>query len=73
MSLLIICTIDHNIIKQLLGQVQQIQYLFLRGKFSYFNLDSLDNLKLLSLVGTINEDFNFETALFSLGAFRMPI
>ena len=57
---LYISTIDQNIIKQLLDQVQHIQYLFLRGTFSNFNLDSFANLKLLSLVGTINEDFNFE-------------
>ena len=43
-----------------MDQVQHIQYLFLRGTFSYFNLDGLADLKLLSLVGTINEDFNFE-------------
>ena len=60
MSLLISCTIDQNIIKQLLDQVQHIQYLFLRGTFANFNLDSFANLKLLSLDGTINEEFNLE-------------
>ena len=57
---LLINTVDENIIKQLLDQVNHIKYLFLRGTFSYFNLDDLVNLKLLSLVGTINDDFNFE-------------
>ena len=60
LSLVISCTIDENIISKLLGQVQYIKQLFLTGNFSYFTLDSLYNLKLLSLAGTINDSFNFE-------------
>lgn len=40
--------------------MQHIKYLFLTGTFSYFNLDRLTNLKMLSIVGTINKDFNIE-------------
>ena len=54
------CTIDENIITQLFDQVRLIKYLFLRGNFSYFNLNSFPNLKGLLLEGTINESFNFE-------------
>ena len=60
MSLVTSCTIDQNILTQLLDQVQHIQQLFLRGNFSYFNLDNLANLKVLVLEGTINESFNME-------------
>ena len=60
LSLAISFTIDENIISKLLSQVQYIKQLFLTGNFSYFTLDSLYNLKLLSLTGTITESFNFE-------------
>ena len=53
-------TIDENFVKRLLDQVPHIQELFLEGKLSYFNLDSLVNLKQLSLHGFKLENFNFE-------------
>ena len=43
-----------------MGDLQHIEELFLRGNFSYFNLDYLFNLKVFSLVGTINENFSIE-------------
>ena len=58
LSLLVGCTIDQNMLTKLLDQVQHIQQLFLVGNFSYFNLDNLVNLKVLSLCGPINESFN---------------
>jgi hypothetical protein len=63
LSLSINCTIDENILTQLLDQVQHIEQLFLNSinyKFSHFSLDRLVNLKKLSLLGGINESFNFE-------------
>ena len=60
MSLRVSCEIDESMITQLLDQVQHIKKLYLQGNFSYFNLDNLVNLKLLSLDGTINESFNIE-------------
>ena len=60
LSLMISCTIDENILSKLLENVQYIEQLFLTGNYSYFKLDSLYNLKLLSLAGTITESFNFE-------------
>ena len=58
LSLLVNCAIDEAIITNISEQVPHIEQLFLRGHFSYFNLDHLVNLKVLSLVGTINESFN---------------
>ena len=60
MSLEISCTIDQNIITKILDDVRHIEELFLRGDFSYFDLDSLFNLKTLSLSGTIKDSFNIE-------------
>ena len=45
---------------KLLDKVRHIEQLYLRGEFSYFNLDNLVNLKVLSLYGSINESFNFD-------------
>lgn len=42
------------------AQLEIIENLELNGRFSYFNLDNFSNLKHLSLVGTINQDFNLE-------------
>ena len=53
-------TIDQNKIEEVLEQLQNIEEFMLGGKLSYFNLDSLFNLKSLSLTGTLNDDFNFE-------------
>ena len=53
-------TIDEAIITRLFDQLHHIQELFLEGNLSNFNLDNFDNLKKLSLIGTINESFNFE-------------
>jgi hypothetical protein len=53
-------TIDEKILTRLFDQVPHIEELFLEGNLSYFNLDSLVNLKKLSLCGTIDESFNFE-------------
>ena len=45
---------------QLLDQVRHIEQLNLHAKLSYFNLDYLFNLKMLSLVGSIlKENFNY--------------
>ena len=54
------CTIDENIISQLLDQVSHIEHLHLFGYFSHFNLDHLVNLKKLLLLGTINESFDYD-------------
>ena len=54
------CTIDDHFITSVFNQVQHIEKLILCGKFSYFNIDSLVNLKFLSLYGTINEGFNID-------------
>ena len=40
--------------------MSHIQELYLHGELCYFNLDSLVNLRLLSLSGLINPNFNFE-------------
>jgi hypothetical protein len=53
-------TIDEYKVTRLLDQLQHIQELYFNGKLSYFNLDSLVNLRELSLSGTIDERFNFE-------------
>ena len=52
--------IDENIVTGLLDQVSHIQELHLNVNLSYFNLDNLVNLRVLSLSGTIAENFNFE-------------
>lgn len=54
-------TINDNILTRLLEHAQHIEELNLRGgTFSYFNLDSLFNLRELSLIGSIDSLFNFE-------------
>ena len=53
-------TINEDIITRLLEQVQHVKELYLDGYISYFNLDHLVNLRMLSLSGTIDESFNFE-------------
>ena len=53
-------TIDENITTKLCDQLTNIEQLSLCGNLSYFNLDSLFNLKSLFLEGTINENFNFD-------------
>ena len=60
LSLGIGSTIDQNMISTILDQVSHIERLFLNGTFSYFNLDSLVNLKMLTLIGNINDSFNIE-------------
>ena len=55
---LISFTIDDHFITSFLNQVQHIERLILCGNFSYFNIDSLVNLKFLSLNGTIKASFN---------------
>ena len=45
---------------QLFDQVQHIEDLHLHGLMSYFNLDYFFNLKILSLVGPINQNFNYK-------------
>ena len=52
--------IDEDFIFSILNQVPHIQELHLEGKLSYFKLDNLVNLKVLSLSGRIDEEFNFE-------------
>lgn len=52
--------IDENIVTGLLDQLSHIKELLLDGYLSYFNLDSLVNLKKLSLVGNKNWNFNLE-------------
>ena len=55
-------TIDEKILTPLLkDQLQHIESLLLNGNLSNFNLDSLSNLKTLSLCGTLDtKSFNFE-------------
>lgn len=43
-----------------MDQLPTLEQLDLVGNFSYFNLDSLVNLKVLSLIGTLNENFNID-------------
>ena len=52
--------IDNDKLAIILDQVTQIKELYLEGNFSYLNLDSLVNLRMLELSGTIAENFNFE-------------
>ena len=54
------CVIDENFVTKLLQQVTHIQKLLLEGNLCYFNLDSLVNLRVLSLSGYINKKFNFQ-------------
>lgn len=60
-SLSISGTIDDNIAIKLCEQLPHIEELNLKGNLSYFNFDSLFNLRVLELSGTIDETtFNFE-------------
>ena len=52
--------VNEDIVTRLLDQVPHIQELHLNDTLSYFNLDNLVNLKVISLSGRINENFNFE-------------
>ena len=54
------CKIDENIERRLLNQVPHIQELHLSGNLCYFNLDNLVNLRVLSLSGYIEKNFNLE-------------
>ena len=50
--------INSEVVFKLIEYMSYIEILFLRGDLSYFNLDSLSNLKRLDLTGTIMDDFN---------------
>ena len=50
--------INSEILLKLLEYFPYIEILHLHGKLSYFNLDSLSNLKRLDLTGTIMDDYN---------------
>lgn len=52
--------LDESFISDILDQFQSIEKLNLFGKFPYFNLDKLINLKQIILMGDIKENFNFE-------------
>ena len=52
--------IDSTIHPELLDYLPNIEYLSLDADLSYFNLDSLVNLKSLSLEGKIDKEFNFD-------------
>lgn len=52
--------LDESFISDILDQFQSIEILHLYGKFPYFNLDKLINLKQFILMGDIRENFNFE-------------
>ena len=52
--------IDNGKITRILDQVPNIQELNLEGNLSYFNLDSFVNLRVLSLSGDIEKNFNLE-------------
>ena len=60
LSLSIAGSINDDIVTRLFDQVHHIQELHLQGRFSYFNLNNFVNLRILSLLGSINEKFNFE-------------
>lgn len=61
LCLSITCTIDENILAPILEQLPHIEELALDGNLSHFNLDSLSNLKSLSLYGTLDtKSFNFD-------------
>ena len=51
--------INSEILLKLIEYLPYIEVLHLNGDFSYFNLDSLTNLKRLQLYGRIMDDFNF--------------
>ena len=53
-------TINSESLLKLIDNSPYIEILQLCGKLSHFNLDSLSNLKVLVLYGTIMDDFNFQ-------------
>ena len=57
-SLEINTTINSEVLLKLIENLHYIEILHLSGQLSYFNLDSLSNLKKLDLNGTIMDDFN---------------
>lgn len=57
---LLVPRIDENNTIGLFDQMQNIEELHLNGNLFYFNLDSLVNLKKLSLCGRFRDDFNLE-------------
>ena len=59
-SLHLATPINSQLLLKLIDYLPYIEILFLRGDFSYFNLDSLSNLKRLDLYGRIMDDFNFQ-------------
>ena len=52
--------IDESIVSRLFDQVPHIEELGIDANLSSFNLDNLVYLRKLSLIGTLNENFNFE-------------
>ena len=60
LSLTIESPMNESMTKNIFDDLPNIEKLTLNGKMSNFNLDSLVNLRDLSLAGTINEDFNFD-------------
>lgn len=58
--LTVLYKIDPEIITNLLDQLQHIERLHLIDIITRLNLDNLVNLKILSLEGFLNDDFNFK-------------
>jgi hypothetical protein len=55
------CKIDENLMTRILEQIPTVEELYLHGNISYINLDSLVNLRELSIAGTFDrENFNFD-------------
>lgn len=52
--------IDENNTLHLFDQLCNIEHLTLKGKFYYFNLESLVNLKTLIIIGHMYDSFNIE-------------
>ena len=52
--------LDENMSRNVFDHLPNIQELSLKADFSYFNLDSLVNLKNLELIGFLKDDFNFD-------------
>jgi hypothetical protein len=53
--------IDENLMTRILEQIPTVEELYLYGNISYINLDSLVNLRELSIAGTFDrENFNFD-------------
>ena len=58
LELNLITPINSEVVLKLIENLPYIEILVLRGKLSYFNLDSLSNLKRLDLNDKIMDDFN---------------